>query len=89
VPTVAESGLPGFEVSNWFGVLAPRGTPAPIVAKLHGEIVRILETPDMRARLVSQGADPIGSTPEQLAKHIQAEMVKWSKVINDANIRLD
>lgn len=89
LPTVAESGLPGFDVGIWFGVLAPANTPAKIVTALNSEIVRILQTPDMRERLSSQGAEPIGGTPKQFAEHIKAEMVKWGKVIRDAGIRID
>lgn len=81
--------MPGFEIINWFAVLAPAGTPKTILSKLNGEIVRILHTPEMRERLSSQGAEPIGSTPEQLDEHIRAEMVKWGKVIRDAGIHID
>lgn len=89
LPTVAESGLPGFDVSNWFAVLAPAGTPPAIVAQLNKEITRILETPDMRARLASQGADPIGSTSDECGKYMRAELAKWAKVIKEAGIKLD
>jgi tripartite-type tricarboxylate transporter receptor subunit TctC len=89
LPTVAESGLPGFDVTNWFAVLAPAGTPKPVVAKLHQEIARIVNSPDMQARLASQGAVPIGSTPEDCVKHMRAELTKWSKVVKDAGIKLD
>ena len=89
LPTVAESGLPGFDVGIWFGVLAPANTPAKIVTALNREIVRILQTPDMRERLSGQGAEPIGGTPNRFAEHIKAEMTKWGKVIKDAGIRID
>jgi tripartite-type tricarboxylate transporter receptor subunit TctC len=89
LPTVAESGLPGFDVSNWFALLAPAGTPPAITGQLHKEVTRILGTEEMRTRLASQGADPIGGTPEECAKYMRAELVKWAKVIKEAGIRLD
>jgi tripartite-type tricarboxylate transporter receptor subunit TctC len=87
--TVAESGLPGFDVTNWFAVLAPAATPKPIVEKLHREIAKIVTSQEMRARFASQGAEPIGSTPEECVKHMRSELAKWSKVIREAGIRLD
>jgi tripartite-type tricarboxylate transporter receptor subunit TctC len=87
IPTVAESGFPGYEVTGWFGVLAPAATPRTIVAKLNGEIVRILNMPDIRQRLLSQGADPAPGTSEQFAVHIGAESQKWAKLIKQAGIR--
>jgi tripartite-type tricarboxylate transporter receptor subunit TctC len=87
IPTVAESGLPGFEVTNWFGVSAPARTPRAIVEQLHGEIVRALNSPDLRERLISQGADPVGNTPEQYTAYIQNEIAKWAKVIRAAGIK--
>lgn len=89
LPTVSESGLPDFDVTNWFAVLAPAGTPAAIVAKLNQEIVKIINSADMQARLASQGAVPIGSTPEDCTKHMRTELIKWSKVVKDAGIKLD
>jgi tripartite-type tricarboxylate transporter receptor subunit TctC len=89
LPTVAESGLPGFDVSNWFALLAPAGTPTAITGLLHNEVTRILGTEEMRTRLASQGADPIGGTPEECAKYMRAELVKWEKVIKEAGIKLD
>ena len=86
---MAESGLPGFDVSIWFGVLAPAKTPRSIVAALNSEIVRILQTPEMRERLSSQGAEPMGGSPGRFTEHLKAEMAKWRKVIRDANIRID
>jgi tripartite-type tricarboxylate transporter receptor subunit TctC len=87
IPTVAESGIPGYDVTNWFGVSAPAKTPRAIVERLHGEIVRALNSPDLRERLTSQGADPVGSTPEQFTAFIQNEIVKWAKVIQAAGIK--
>ena len=86
VPTVAESGVPGFEVSNWFGVSAPAKTPPEIIARLHTEIVRALKSPDVRAGLIHAGADPSDITTEQYTAFIQNEFTKWSKVIKAAGI---
>jgi len=87
IPTVAESGLPGFEVTSWFGVSAPARTPRPIVDRLNGDIVRALNTPDLRERLLGMGADPVGNTPEQYTAFVQNEIVKWGKVIKAAGIK--
>lgn len=89
LPTVAESGLPGFEVSVWFGVLAPAGTPREIVNKLNGAIVKSLQNPDVRERLAGQGAEPIGNTPEQFTAQMQRDLVKWAKVVKDSGAKLD
>jgi tripartite-type tricarboxylate transporter receptor subunit TctC len=87
LPTLAESGYPGFEVTGWFGVLAPARTPRAIVAKLNDEIVRILRLPEVEQRLVAQAADPVASEPEDFAGHIAAETRKWAQVIRQAGIR--
>jgi len=84
---VAEAGVPGYEASQWYGLLAPAQTPKEIVARLHGELVRILQAPDMRERLVNDGTDPVGSSPEQFAEYIKSELVKWAKVARDAGIK--
>jgi tripartite-type tricarboxylate transporter receptor subunit TctC len=86
VPTVAEAGVPGYVSSAWFGLVAPAATPKPVIAKLHAETVRILQMPDVNARLADQGAEPVGSTPEQFDKHIRSEIAKWAKVIKEANV---
>lgn len=89
VPTVAESGYPGFEVTGWFGVLAPARTPHGLVAKLHAETVRILRLPDVEQRLIAQAADPVASDPDAFARHIADETRKWAKVIRQAGIKPD
>lgn len=81
VPTIAESGLSGYEAIAWFGVFAPAGLPQDLVKRLHGDIVRILAQPDVRDRTVQQGADPVGNTPEEFGKFVQTEIRKWAKVI--------
>jgi len=89
LPTVAESGYPGFEVVGWFGILAPAKTPPAIVAKLHDEIVRVLKMPDTRQRLASQGADVVASAPDEFAAYIKSETERWAKVIKTAGIRVE
>ncbi len=87
VPTVAESGLPGFEVVYWFGIFAPRGTPAPIVGRLNTEIDRILRLPETRERFAGQGMVPGGGSPAELGAFLKAEIAKWGKLIREAGIR--
>jgi tripartite-type tricarboxylate transporter receptor subunit TctC len=87
IPTVAESGVPGFEVSNWFGVSAPARTPAAVIDRVHAEIVRALRIAEVRSAFANAGADPVGSTPDEYKAFMQAEIAKWSKVIKAAGIK--
>jgi len=87
VPTIAESGLPGYEAAGWFGVLIPAGTPKMVVAKLNREINRILGLPEVKASLAADGAEPAGGTPEQMAESTRAGIAKWSKLIRELNLR--
>jgi tripartite-type tricarboxylate transporter receptor subunit TctC len=89
VPTVAEAGVAGFEMVQWFGVLAPAGTPKPVIARLNAEMVKVLHLPDVKERFFQLGAEPAGNTPEQFAALINSEIVKWAKVVRQAGIRLD
>ena len=89
VPTLAESGLPGYDAYSWGALLAPAGTPKDIVVKLQAEVSRILALPEIKQKLEAQGANAEGGSSEQLATLIQAEIVKWSKVIKDGNIKAD
>ena len=89
LPTVDEAGVKGYEASTWFGLFAPAGTPAAVVAKLSAETRRILDLPDMRDRLLGLGAQPAGNTPEEFARFVQGEIAKWAKVIRDANVTLN
>jgi tripartite-type tricarboxylate transporter receptor subunit TctC len=89
LPTVAESGLPGFDVNTWFGVFAPAATPAPIVRRLNEEIVKALRTPDMRERLARMGAEPSPTTPEQLGALVQSELKKYAEVVKRSGARPD
>ena len=90
LPTIAESGLPGFDLTTWFGVLVPAGTPPEIVAKLNAEIVRALNAKDMRERLEKMGAEPpANNTPEHFAAFIRAEAAKYAKVVDESGARVD
>jgi tripartite-type tricarboxylate transporter receptor subunit TctC len=89
VPTLAESGLPGFEVGSWQGVFAPAGTPSEIVRRLNAEIVKIINTPEVREKLVALGADPVGDTSEQFTAYVKTEVVKWSEVVEKSGAKVD
>ncbi len=87
IPTLSESGLPGFDVTSWFGIAAPAKTPRAIVDQLNSAIVRSVNTPDLRARFLDQGAEPVGNTPEQYTAFIEREIAKWAKVIKAVGIK--
>ena len=89
IPTIAEAGLPNYELSPWFAVYMPAGTPPAIVAKVNGALLDALQTPEARARFAAIGAEPIGSTPAQLAAHLDSEMAKWGKIIQSRGIRAE
>jgi len=89
VPTVAEAAFPGFEAVTWYGLFVPAGTPAAIVSKLNAEVVKVLRAPDFRDWLVAQGADPVGSTPDELAAFVKTELVKYAKIVKDSGMRPD
>jgi tripartite-type tricarboxylate transporter receptor subunit TctC len=86
VPTVAEAGYPGFEVTSWHSILAPAGTPREIVARLNQELVRIIQLPEVRERLAAIGMEPAGGTPEQLGAEIRTEVARWGPVLKRAGI---
>ena len=88
-PTVAESGVPGYEANNWWGVMAPAGTPDAVVRKLNTESNAVMMLPETRKRLAAEGAESLNVTPEQFGKHIAAETAKWGKVTRDANIKAE
>lgn len=88
-PTVAESGYPGFAVNSWVGLLAPAGTPRPIVERLQAEVKKILDSPDFAARLAEQGLSGIGNTPEQFAAVLRAEQDKWAKLVTERKLALE
>ena len=89
VPTIAEAGVPGYEATSWFGMFAPAGTPAPGLAKLNAAIVKVLAQPDVKKKINEQGAEVYSETPEQFAAFIQAESVKWGKVVKESGASLD
>jgi len=89
VPTVAESGVPGYEVSPWFATFMPAGTPAPIVARLGQTLNEAMSDPEVKKRLAAIGAEPIGSTPQALAAHLKTETDRWTQLIKESNIKVD
>ena len=89
LPTIAESGLAGFDISTWFGVFAPAGTPRDIVARLHDELTRALAAPDVREKMLNLGAEPVGNKPEEFAAYIRAEAEKYARVIKASGAKAD
>ena len=89
LPTVAESGLPGYEATAWFGVLAPAGTPREIIDKLNAAIVKSLRAPEMQQRLLADGAEAVGSTPDEFAAVIKRDIAKWAVVVRNSGARAD
>ena len=89
VPTIAEAGVPGYEVVGWYGIAAPANTPRDVINKLFGEIANILQSPETREKLAADGAEPVGSTPEQFAAFIQSEIDKWSRVVKSSGIKVE
>jgi tripartite-type tricarboxylate transporter receptor subunit TctC len=89
VPTIAEAGVPGYEATNWFSLLAPAGTPQPIIDRVQQEIIRALRAADVRERLAAEGADLIGSTSDELADYMKSETEKWARVIKSAGIKTE
>jgi tripartite-type tricarboxylate transporter receptor subunit TctC len=87
VPTVAESGFPGFEANGWLGILVPNGTPPDVIAKLNAEIAKVMQSPEMKKQLLAQGVEARVSTPEQFGSFIKSESAKWGKIIADAGIK--
>jgi len=89
VPTVAESGLPGYELSGWYAVFVPAKTPKAVVDRLHAELVKALKQDDVRARFALIGADPVGSSPQELAATLKTETARWEKIVRERNIKAD
>jgi tripartite-type tricarboxylate transporter receptor subunit TctC len=89
LPTIAESGYAGFEFTIWYGLLAPAGTPAAIVRRLHLETVKAVALPDVRAKLTALGMEVIGNSPDEFAAAIKSEIPKWAKVIRESGIKPD
>jgi len=89
LPTVAESGVAGYEAANWFGIVVPAKTPAAVIAKLNQEIVRALDMPDVRERLLSQGMEPVSRTPEAFSRYIRSEIAKWARVVKSSGAKAE
>ncbi len=87
LPTVAEAGIPGFAVDQWYALFAPTGTPKEIVAKLYGEIAKTVAHPETRERLLAMGLDPVGAPPDEFTAYLKTETVKWGKLVREAGIR--
>ncbi len=89
LPTIEQAGLAGFQVRNWYGVFAPAGTPRDVIARLNGELTKILQMPDVKARLLESGIEAAWSTPEQFAAYIRSETSRWAKVVKDSGARAE
>ncbi|MGZ5174075.1 MAG: tripartite tricarboxylate transporter substrate binding protein [Burkholderiales bacterium] len=89
LPTIAESGLPGYEATTWYGMLAPAKTRTLIITKLHDQMIEVLKLPDIREKLLAQGLEPVGNRPDQFAAIISMELVKWSKVVAAAGVKAE
>jgi tripartite-type tricarboxylate transporter receptor subunit TctC len=89
IPTIAESGLKGYELGSWYGIFAPAGTPPEIVQRLHNELVKAIASPDISEQLVALGAEPVGSTPEAFVAVLKRDLVKWQKVAREANVKAE
>lgn len=88
VPTINESGVPGFDMGNWFGILAPGTTPRPLVAQLNKHLNAVLNNAEVRAKLAAEGADPVGGTPEDFSKVIRADIEKYSRIVKEAKVKI-
>jgi tripartite-type tricarboxylate transporter receptor subunit TctC len=89
LPTISESGVPGFTAGAVQGLLAPGGTPKDIVAKLNAAVIKILNTPEMKERLAAQGAEVVGNTPEQFAAFVRDDSAKWAKVVKETGLKIE
>ena len=89
VPTLAESGFPGFDMVSWQALVAPANTPKPVIDKLNAEVARVLRTPEMKEKMIGLGTEVVANTPEQFAQCLREEMAKWSKIVKDAGIKLE
>jgi tripartite-type tricarboxylate transporter receptor subunit TctC len=84
VPTISESGVPGYEINNWYGIFVPANTPQDIVQRLNAETIKILQKPDVRAKLIAAGLEPVWNTPKEFSEYVRAETAKWRKIVADS-----
>ncbi|MFN0306023.1 MAG: tripartite tricarboxylate transporter substrate binding protein [Burkholderiales bacterium] len=89
LPTIAEAGVPGYEINNWYGLFVPAGTPVDVIQRLNADTIKAVQRPEVRARLISAGMEPSWNTPEQFAAYIKSENVKWSKIVRDSGATAD
>jgi len=89
LPTIAEQGFPDFEATSWYALVAPAGTPMPVIDRLHAEIVRALAAPDVREKIAGLGAEPVGNSPAEFAAMQRSETARWTRIAKDANIHAD
>src|SRR5439155_27305266 len=89
IPTIAQSGLPGYESETYFRVFAPARTPKPVIAVLSRNLSQVVQFPDLKEQLAKQGAEPVGSDPEQLVSVVRSHTAKWGKVIRDAGVKIE
>jgi tripartite-type tricarboxylate transporter receptor subunit TctC len=89
LPTMAEAGVPGYEVTAWFGFLAPAGTPQAVISRVHADVAKAIAMPDVRERMTAQAAEPIGSTPQEYASFIAAEIAKWSRIVKASGAKVE
>ncbi len=89
IPSLLEAGIPGIDVSQWYGLFAPAGTPRPVIDRVHREVVEILKTAEMQKRMAGDGADGVGSTPSEFAAYVKDESTRWAEVIKKSNIKAD
>lgn len=89
LPTVAQAGVPGFELDVWHGVMAPAATPKEIITRIHGDIIKVLAQPDVKERMLAVGFEPVGDPPERFAAYVRAEVAKYAKLVREAGIRID
>lgn len=89
VPTFSEAAMPGFEIGTWFGVFASAKTPSAIVRRFNGEIIKVLQAPDLKARLYQEGVEPLTTTPEEFDAYLRRELDRWTKMIASAGLKLE
>ena len=89
VPTIAESGVPGYEINNWYGIFLPANSPQDIIQRLNAETIKILQKPEVRAKLIAAGLEPTWNTPAEFAAYVRAETAKWRKIVIDSGAKAD